>query len=275
MTKKILITGANGFTGRHLLPLLESASYEVIPMVYPAAGIKNEIPVDFCDDALAGILNQLPPVQAIVHLGTRVGWDGGTRDQLFKPNVLATALLADWAKKQDSHFIFASAALICGEKNTHIAAGCPVNTQNDYLYGKWLAEEMIKMSGVPHTLLRISGIFGKNGPHHLGLNRAIDGAINGIPPARYGDGLIKRNYIYVKDLCNTILYCIQNRVEGTHLTAGTHVDTLAVMLQTICDILLPGQSPETRPGEGYSQVVDPSPSLPETRTFEQAIRDLS
>ncbi|MCP5105636.1 MAG: NAD(P)-dependent oxidoreductase [bacterium] len=278
--KKILLTGANGFTGRALMESLAGSEWEVIPMTFPQSGITGEVPVDFNEDRLAGVLRSLPPVDAVVHLATRVGWDGSKREELFKPNVLATAQLVDWARGHGSYFVFASAALIAGENNPHItpACGLELQTANDYLYSKWLAEEIIRMSGIMHANLRISGIFGKDGPPHLGLNKAIAGALKGIAPVQYGDGKIKRNYIYVKDLCNIIRFCIDNRVSGTHLAAGTFADTLAGMLETICTVLLPGRKPEIRPADnnrsGHHQVVEPSPLLPKSRNFHDAVNDI-
>jgi len=277
MNNKILITGSNGFTGTYLTKALEQTQWEVIPLSQYSSGLKNEIVIDFCDDAFSGFLRTLPPVIAVVHLGTRVGWDKSTSADLFKPNVLATGILADWAKRNNSFFIFASAALIAGETTTHITPGLPVNTTNDYLYSKWLAEELIRMSGVRHSLLRISGIYGFNGPQHLGLNKAIKNAVDGIPPVQYGTGNIKRNYVYVKDLCKTILYAIehQEKTQGTHLIASPEPISIKEMLQTICDILLPGSHPEVKEGTGgYDQIIEPSPIFPPVRSFSDAINDI-
>ena len=275
--KPILITGANGFSGRHLLALLGESGIDTLPMVRTACGLENEVVADFCDDNFPALLRKLPPVSAVVHLGTRVGWDGCQREELFKPNILATAQLADWAKTYNSYFIFASAAVIAGEHTPHITGdtGFDLNTSNNYLYSKWLGEQVIAMSGIRHLNLRISGIFGRNGPRHLGLNNAIRDARNGSPPAQYGEGKIKRNYIYVKDLCIAIQYCLANQLEGTLLAAGTYKNSLAEILETLCDVLLPGSEPEKCPGGGgHDQIIDSSPLLPTTRTFKEAIEDI-
>lgn len=278
--KRVLITGANGFTGRALIETLTGSEWEIIPMTQVKTGIKNEITVDFTEERFLEVLNNLPPVEAVVHLASRVGWDGSSRAELFQPNVLATAQLVYWAHRQNSHFLFTSAALIAGSQNPHITInlGLELNTDNDYLYSKWLAEEIIRMSGISHTILRISGIFGKDGPHHLGINKAIAGALRGKPPVQYGGGNIKRNYIYVRDLCNIIKFCLDHRVEGWHLVAGSRVNTMAEMLQTICDILLPGAKPEIRPiydnRGAHDQIVEPSPLLPQSRSFSDAVIDI-
>jgi UDP-glucose 4-epimerase len=274
--KKVLVTGANGFTGNTLIKILPESQWEIIPMTHREMGLKNEVTVDFCDKGFVNVLQGLSPVHAVVHLAARVGWDGSTRAGLFQPNVLATAELANWAKYHNSYFVFASAALICGERNPHITAGCVLNTDNDYLYSKWLGEEMIRMSGIKHGILRIAGIFGKNGPSHLGINNAITGALKGIPPVQYGNGKIKRNYVYVKDLCNMIKYCLEHTIEGTHLIGGSQAIGIAEMLEIICDVLLPGEKPVIQPGKGgHNQLVQPSPLLPGGRTFKEAILDIA
>lgn len=259
---------------------LAGSDWEVIPLTQKKIGLENEVTVDFTEERFAEVLHSLPAVDAVVHLAARVGWDGSSRAELFQPNVLATAQLVHWAHRQRSHFVFSSAALIAGSHNPHITMnlGLDLNTDNDYLYSKWLAEEIIRMSGISHTILRISGIFGKGGPHHLGINKAIDGALHGKLPVQYGDGNIKRNYIYVKDLCNIIKFCIEHKSEGSFLTAGFQVNTMAEMLQTICDILLPGARPEIRPiysnRGAYDQIVEPSTLLPQSRSFKDAIQDI-
>lgn len=277
--KKVLITGANGFTGRALIETLAGSEWEIIPMTQVKTGLKNEITVDFTDERFVGALQNLPPVEAVVHLATRVGWDGSSRAELFQPNVLATAQLVNWARRRHSYFVFASAAFIAGSHNPHITPGLgpELNTDNDYLYSKWLGEEIIRTSGIRHGILRISGIFGKDGPSHLGINSAINDALQGKPPVRYGDGNIKRNYIYVKDLCAVVKYCLHHQIEGWLLAAGKESNTMAEMLQTICDILLPGAKPEIRPDNirgAHDQIVEPSPLLPQSRSFHDAIKDI-
>ncbi|MCP5050247.1 MAG: NAD(P)-dependent oxidoreductase [bacterium] len=276
--KRVLITGANGFTGGTLVQaLLKDQDLEIFPMVRRLCGLANEREVELGTITLPLALMNLPKMDVIVHLGARVGWGHHKRSDLFLPNVLATAQLMDYARLSRAYCIFASAALIAGTSNPHITrkSGLDLQTKNDYLYSKWLGEQVIDMSGVPYGILRISGIFGKNGPIHLGLNRTIKDALKGVPPTLFGNGKIKRNYIYVKDLCNIIHWCIHNPIEGTHLVAGSETNTITEMLDTVCKVMLPGKSTEIRPGaKGRHQIIEPSPLLPRGRTFEEAIKDI-
>jgi len=275
MGERVLITGANGFIGSALLRRLAGTKWEVIPLNRKSSILINEVVLDFCDEDFYVKIDSLPKVDAVVHLGARIGWDGSSRSDLFVPNVLATAELARWANKVGAYLVFASAAIICGLDNPYIKSDSKPKFDSDYGYSKWLAEELIRMSGVKNAMLRISGVYGRNGPKHLGLNLSIDNALNGKRPIQYGAGNQKRNYIYVEDLADILLYCLENRIEGTHLIAGCNTNTVSEMLETICHILLPDKKPEYKSGDNsQDQIIEHSQALPKGRSFKDALCDL-
>lgn len=276
MRRKILITGTTGFVGSNLLKKMNQRDdFDIFPLVRRKTGLPNDIILDFCDDSFSQAINSFPHVDVVVHLGAKIGFDGNTKSAFFVPNVLTTAELVNWANKIGAYFVFASTAIVCGVNTPYINSESISTADTDYSYSKWLAEEIIKMSGIRHVILRIAGIFGKDGPQHLGLNRAIANVLNVKPPVLYGSGKINRNYIYVEDLVDVILYCIDKNVEGYHLVAGSYVYTIAEMLQILCNVLLPGTHPEYREGrEGIDQIVKHSLYLPKGRTFESAVKDI-
>jgi len=275
MGERVLITGANGFIGSTLLRRLADTKWEVIPLNRKSSRLKNEVVLDFCDEDFFVKIDSLPKVDAVIHLGARIDWGGSSRTDLFVPNVLATAELARWSNKIGAYLIFASTAIICGLDNPYIKSDSKPKIDSDYGYSKWLAEELIRMSGVKYAILRIGGAFGRNGPKHLSLNRSIDNALNGIRPIQYGAGNQKRNYIYVEDLADILLYCLENRIEGTHLIAGSNTNTVSEMLETICHILLPDKNPEYKSGDNsHDQIIEHSQALLKGRSFENAIFDL-
>jgi nucleoside-diphosphate-sugar epimerase len=275
INRKILITGANGFIGKALLSGINEPGCAIIPLVRKPAGLRNEIAVDFCSSNFKETIDSLPKADVVIHLGARVDLGKAKETELFEPNVLATAQLADWAYKNKSFFIYASTAIVCGAKNPHIDCKSKINPDTAYGYSKWLAEETIKMSGVKHAIFRIAGVFGRSGPHHLGINKTIDGAINNTVPVQIGTGDAKRNYIYVKDLCSVIKFCYERDIQGVHFAAGSCVNTVAEMLRIICDVFLPGRQPEHAEGSrACDQIVAHSDVLPKTRSFFEAIEDI-
>ncbi|GAF83909.1 unnamed protein product, partial [marine sediment metagenome] len=51
--KRVLITGANGFTGDVLIKTLEGSGMEIIPLCQWEKGLKDEVVIDFCSDLRA------------------------------------------------------------------------------------------------------------------------------------------------------------------------------------------------------------------------------
>lgn len=212
---------------------------------------------------------------AIVHLGACIGWSGAMEAEMFAPNVLATGCLAFLASQWNAHLVYASTAIVCGVKSEKIDVTTPVNADTAYAKSKRLGEQLIEASHVPHCILRIGGVFGANGPAHLGLNRAIDGAMKGNPPTQSGSGFALRNYIYVKDVAEAIVFALHQHLEGTHLIAGYEVMPLNEMLQAICDTFLPGQKPVVADGpEVINQLIEPSKYFPKARGFCEALTDI-
>ncbi|OGW83923.1 MAG: hypothetical protein A2987_05645 [Omnitrophica bacterium RIFCSPLOWO2_01_FULL_45_10] len=273
--ERVLITGASGFIGRSLVGVLSNTSWEVLPFVRGASGLENEIVVDLCSQDLIQRIDKLPRIDAIVHLGALIGWDDVSKEAMLKTNVDATARLSSWAKAKGAYFLFASMALVYGAANTFITSASRLNPDTEYGRSKLLAEDAVRTSGVNCAIIRMAGVFGKDGPRHLGINRAIADSLAGRPVVQYGDGNIRRNYIYVEDMAQTMKFFIDNKTVGTHLAAGAHINTIAGMLQIICDVLRPGSIPEHREGEkSYDQIVERSCVLPKDRSFKEAIIDI-
>jgi nucleoside-diphosphate-sugar epimerase len=240
-----------------------------LPLAY------DEIHLDLEKPSQILALGEGDRFDAIVHLGAHIGWSGSMEAEMFAPNILATGCLALLASQWNAHLIYASAAIVCGVKSERIDASTPISADTAYAQSKRLGEQLIEASHVPHCVLRIGGVFGANGPAHLGLNRAIDGALKGNPPRQSGSGAALRNYIYVKDVAKAIVFALQHRLERTHFLAGSEVTSVSNILQTICDTLLLGQKPTIVEGaEATSQVIEPSKYLPKSRGFREALVDI-
>lgn len=276
-TKSVLVTGATGFIGRETVASLSLAGYQVTSGVKRAAREmkENEIFFDLTNPSEILALGNDHAFDVIVHLGAHVGWDGATESEMYVSNTLTTGCLAFLASQWNAHLVYASAAIVCGVRSQRIDSGTPVFPDTAYGRTKLLSEQLIELSHVVHCILRMGGVFGSCGPTHLGLNRAIDRALKGTLPTQAGTGAALRNYIYVKDVAEAIVSVLQQRLEGTHLLAGTEITSMNQMLQAICDIFLPGLQPKiTEEPEAISQIIEPSIYLPTTRGFREALLDI-
>lgn len=273
MRKKVLITGAGGFVGSALMRLC-AERWDIVPVVRKKSGLNDEVIIDFSNAEAASKIDRLPKVDVVVHLAAKVDF-AAAKEELLAPNVLVAEALAQWAAKIKAHFVFASSVTVCGVKTNRITEKSVVIADTNYGESKFLAEEKIKGSKVKYAILRIGGIYGKNGPDHLGVNRTIRGAMAGEVPTQYGTGELKRNYIYVKDLAEIIYFCVEKKIEDTHLVAGAYVHSMKEMLETVSKCFLAGKALKIDPnGNGFDQVIEHSVHLPKGRSFEEAIADI-
>lgn len=275
-TKTVLVTGATGFIGRATVSALADTGWRITQGSRSAGESTEEVVrLDLSEPATLVTLAKGARFDAIVHLGARVGLSGGAEPDMFVSNALSTGYLAYLAKLWDAHLIFASTAIVHGVRNETINPDSPICPDTAYSKSKWLGEQLLEASNAKHCVLRIAGVFGSGGPAHLGLNRAIDSAIKGEPPLQVGSGETLRNYVYVKDVAEAIVYALEQNLEGAHLLAGHEVLSISEMLQKICDIFLPGMHPVVEDGaQALNQVITPSIFLPRTRGFHDALIDI-
>ena len=66
----------------------------------------------------------------------------------------------------------------------------------------------------------------------------------------------KRNYIYVKDVAQAIVKCLEERITGSHYLGG-EVKTLKGMLNDICEVFIPVRQPVQIEGEeALDQIIE-------------------
>lgn len=276
-TKTVLVTGASGFIGRESVKALSKAGWRVtcggrsIPSSHECEFIK----LDLSRPAEIFALADSVRFDAIVHLGAHVSWARAADVDMYLPNVISSGSLAYLASNWGAHLIFSSSIAVCGIRKNQIAQDSLVAPDTGYAQTKWLAEQLIVVGCARHCILRIGGVFGLNGPQHLGLNRAIADALRGVPPTLVGTGRALRNYIYVKDVASAIVYALENKIIGTHLLSGSDVLSIGDMLDKVCKAFMPDQTPVRNDGdEAFDQVVFTSPSFPKSRSFMEALGDI-
>lgn len=144
-----------------------------------------------------------------------------------------------------------------------------------YVRSRWLGEQLIFASHTRHCVLRIAGVFGRDGPMHLAINKAIQDAAKGKAPKLMGYGGAVLNYVYVNDVAQAIVYSPRAGLDGIHLLSGQKILSIADMLRSICDGFLPRLHPISKEGpEATDQIVEPSCQLTVTRRFWQALTDI-
>ncbi|MTI79292.1 MAG: complex I NDUFA9 subunit family protein [Firmicutes bacterium] len=193
----ILVTGATGFLGRHVVKTLTNAGEKVRCLVRNPK--KADLPGvelvqgDVTDEVSLAVA--CTGVDTIIHL---VAIIRETKSTSFKDiNIKGTENVVKAAKESGvKHFV-------------HISAlGAGTNPKLKYGYSKGVAEVEVVNSGLRYTILRPSVIFGSG----FGFVDRLLQALRMTPTvvALPGDGSIKFQPIWVKDVASCILKVAQD-----------------------------------------------------------------
>lgn len=193
----ILVTGGTGFVGSHLIKRLRKENLPVRAVVRNPD--KASQLVDLGVDVVQGDISDTTSleratagIERVVHL---VGIIQETAGATFQGvHVDATRNLLDAAKKAGVlHFFFQS------------ALGTRPGAQSRYHRTKWEAEELVRASGIPFTILRPSLLYGPGDQFTIRLS----GMIRASPVLPViGSGSSKVQPLFIDDLATCILKAV-------------------------------------------------------------------
>jgi nucleoside-diphosphate-sugar epimerase len=193
------------------------------------------------------------PVTAVIHMAAKANFVDRCFGPIFADNLSAAVALARWAAQKDALFVFASAAGVHGRQGS-VGSGSKLDPQDDYTLSK-LASEVAIRAVAPRTLsLRIGGVYGIDGPAHLGLNQAITRAVReATVPMIRGGGHALRNYICVEDVARWIRHLMHSRGSSSaplhetvyvahteHMTVREYIAEIAAIVCGSAPIEVPG-----------------------------------
>ena len=199
----VLVTGATGFLGRHVVQQLLDTNHEVRVMVRSpgSESVFATPPSDVCygnvsdPDALAEACRG---ISQVVHLVAVIR--GGPR-QFDAINRQGAANVAAAAKEAGSvrHFVHVSAL---GAANVpHLR----------YLHSKWLGEQEVVNSGLPHVIIRPSLIFGRGDE----FTNSVAALVRSSPITPViGSGNNRLQPIHVEDVARCVALSLSGNIRG-------------------------------------------------------------
>tara|TARA_B110000211_G_scaffold54345_1_gene60232 strand:+ start:4402 stop:5214 length:813 start_codon:yes stop_codon:yes gene_type:complete len=213
----IVITGSTGFLGKETTLALKK-NYKLTFIGKKKIKKKNYI---FCNlnnsKKLKLVLEKLKP-DVVINLAAEVNFTKKTKN-MYKVNTLCPYLIAKFCKKNNAHFIHASGTIINGMKSVYNIK-TKYEPVNAYGKSKLDAEILIRKINCKYSIIRFGGIYGKNGPQHLGINKFIKDALNGKNINFTGNIQSMRNYIFVKDAAKFIQNCVRFKFLGVFYAGG-------------------------------------------------------
>ncbi len=279
---RVLLTGATGFVGSHLLKAL--SEHEVFGLHRGERPAKSPGVTWIAQDLRDSLSEELPEqVDAVIHLAqSRHYREFPERaDDIFGINVQSTFRLLDYARKAGaSRFVFASTGgLYAPSDEDSLAEDDPVDPLNFYLGSKYAAEVLVTKYQEHFTtiLCRLFFVYGAGQPDTMLISSLVSRVARGEPIDLFGpDGLIV-NPIYVSDVVRALSGALS--LEGSQLlnVAGSEVLTLREVGEAIGGAL--GRAPlfDEKPPREPTRLVGKIDRLTELLgspqvTFQEGIR---
>jgi UDP-glucose 4-epimerase len=260
MSKRILVTGSDGYIGSHLVKHLVAHGYIVDGLDNRSYGEYNDITQYCSTHNVCDAMDIRGNWDVIVHLAGLVSVAEGQRKyvEYFQNNVWNSECLLK--NTYTPHFIFASTS----------AAFDP---QSNYARNKVAVEKLIKKHGVQHTIFRFFNVSGSGGYRQLGdathLIRVIAEVITGkrqqleIYGTDYNtpDGTAIRDYIHVLDIVSAIIRAIELGPQNTDYeclgtTTGSSVLDVLKTFENVAGKSIPHTLLDRRPGDLEKCTVD-------------------
>ena len=226
---KILITGANGLLGQHLVKLLlDTTSHEIIATSKsePRGIIQNNRLHYYSLDIINGLevnllIDKLRP-DTIIHCAALTQIDECEQNPIkaWEVNVTATRFLVDAAKKINAFFIFISTDFVFDGMAGPYKEGDTLNPVSYYGSTKVAAEKAVAESGLQYATIRTCLLYG----NILYGNRS--NIISWVKENLENEQQIKvvsdqmRTPTYVEDLAMGVLLVAEKKAAGLFHISG-------------------------------------------------------
>lgn len=212
----VLITGANGFIGRHLITKLRQLEQYTIHTVSSGEADISQ-PMTWSD---------IPSVDVLIHLASKssvpLSWEYPYH--FIEKNCLGTALALEYCRKNSSRLIFLSSYMYGDAGSEPINESASIEAKNPYALTKYTSEVLCdfycKNFGIDSRILRPFNVYGPMQSSSFLIPQLVREAVS-TRRVSVNDLHPRRDFLYVDDLVSAIVKLINYRGNYTVFNVGT------------------------------------------------------
>jgi nucleoside-diphosphate-sugar epimerase len=213
---RVLITGANGFVGSHLVERLLDRGYQVKCLVRKTSNLKwlSGLKVEYVYGDISikdSLKDAVREVDIIIHSAGLT--KAKNREEYFKANAKGTRNLVEAClvvnpKLQMFIYISSQAASGPGEDERPKDEAAPCRPVSDYGGSKLEGEKIVSeySSKLPVTIIRPPAVYGPRDTDMLGFFKVVKYGFR----ISFGKGESYISLVYVKDLADGIILAVEN-----------------------------------------------------------------
>lgn len=240
---KIIVTGANGFTGQHLCITLANKGFDVHALGRGPQRIAVHNQISYHAIELTSVRSVMRVFESVcpdvvIHTAAMSKPDecDRNREACLLNNVEVTRYLLEASRHFPVHFIHLSTDFIFGENGPHREDDEPAPL-NFYGESKLMAEKLVQEAGVSNTIVRPVFIYGPvwEGQRPSFIHWVKNKLAAGEPIKVVTDQ--QRTPTYVYDLCNGIEQILMFKKQGVYHLAGKDILSPYEMALTVAKLI--------------------------------------
>lgn len=240
---RVLVTGAGGFIGRTLVPMLNTLpETEVL-------SISGRAQLDLSD---VSCLEALPAADAIIHLAGIVGVTPFDKDPLtsWQANLMSSLHILEHARRSGCQQLLLASSYVYGPPQyLPIDEAHPVAPTHAYQLSKYLTEQLAGQYARDHgfqlNILRLFNVYGPDQDACMLIPSLIAQLYN--PQIRLRDPHPRRDYVHVRDVAAAFIAALRTKSEqpvNVYNIGSGYSLSVAELVETLLSRLSAADRPE-------------------------------
>lgn len=272
-----LVTGGAGFIGSHLVDRLlkdgnlvtvvDGENKKIVVVDDFSEGKYSNLPKDprltVYDASILGNIGRLfDGVDVVFHLAalTRPQWSIKHPFETNQVNVDGTIKVLEHCRDHKvKRIVFMSTSNLYGDQPVYpTPEDAHPNPMNAYALSKWIGEEYCRLFQRLYKLewnaIRPFNVYGTRMPltgiYTSAVATFIDVLKKNLPLQMFGDGLQKRDFIYIDDLVDMLVLTATSEVSGEAFNCGSGTNnSINELLETVCRLMKSSITPTRLPAQ--------------------------